>query len=233
VRSGIFIGSLLATAVVGAALAIHGVILHKYSLWSHHVHGPDYLWFCAACNVLYAVSAVLAKLGKLISPKWFFPVGIAVILFHVLSISHIAIARAYFDGIDVTASAENGAPLSILYLMRDQVEADSRFGDCSYSDGTISCQLPRVHVKFAELRQASPLDFDGVCWNHEMSRLRSARLIDEVTATARASLFCSIFCGMLASWKATVTGIITSLSISLVSILGQVMFSAWLILRRR
>jgi len=214
----------IAVLVTGVAVGLVGLHMHMSNFWSHHVNSPDYLWMVSACQIFYAAVTLLAKAGKLISPKWFFPMAACVLIFQVFAITDISIASSHLWKIDESASAPSGGPLSILYLMRDHVEVEMRLGGCmlAQSSQTIDCERTTVQERSRALLGKPPAESDGLCLNQE--KKRGADL-------EKATVFCMLFPGLLRSWKSTLTGALVTLIIGCLVSVSHVSLSVWLAVR--
>ena len=219
VRQWVFTGLTIAVGISGICTAAYGAYLHASQMWTHQVNCPGHLWLTASLQVLYSTVCLLAKFAKIISPKWYFPVGALLLIVQIVGISDVAIARSFINKIHVSSSADSGSPLSMVYMIRDDIERESRIGGCLFINSTVTCSSPRVNDKVKALQ--SPAGLDGVCMAEEKRRS---------TTLDKAAVFCSLFPGVLRSWQATLTTALIVLISSFIISAAQVFTSAIIVL---
>ena len=152
---------------------------------------------------------------------------IVLVVVQVIGISDTVAIRSHISRIHPTSIAESGAPLGLVYLMRDQIESDSRFGECTWKSEGIECLHPSYHARLSRWKS----EIDGICLTEELSR-RQAFSADHGLIMERAKLFCTTFSGVLSSWRSTLNTVLTLLCVGCTVSLFQICVCIWITLTR-
>lgn len=219
VRQWVFTALTAAVGISGLVTAAFGAHLHVNHMWTHQVNCPGHLWLTSSLQIVYSIACLLARVAKMISPKWYFPAGAVLLIVQIIGITDVAIARSYLNRIHPSSSADSGPPLSMVYMIRDEIERDCRIGSCSVKNESVVCLHPRVNARLRPLQTLEPLD--GICMAEELRRKSS---------TEEAALFCRLFKGVLHTWQSTLTTALIILIATLIVSAAQTFTSALIIL---